>query len=150
MAKESVSERPEVSTADLMAALVQSNQMLAENLRALKDNQKPEDITFDDPRYQAELAKLPKFPRPVTQNGRQADPSGLTPEQLRKVGELKAGSYEFNKTKIEVRVGNANGIDLVYSSKTLPQRMANERDLCDHQGLGGMIDKLYAAQNPAS
>lgn len=101
-------------------------ELLHETLDKLRGAQPERVISFGDVEYQAKLREANKpFPRPVYQNQFEANPSGLSDETLQKVGELVPGTFLGGHVTIEA-VQN-NGIVFRYKTRSVEQRMANER-----------------------
>ena len=106
-------------TANLAQILQQQNEIL----EGLRRSQAPRDVNFGDSDYQAKLrAERKEFPRPVYQNGFEANPSGLSDETLTQIGELKPGKYLGGV--VEILAGSRNAIDFRYKNATADQRMA--------------------------
>jgi hypothetical protein len=99
-----------------------SQEQQAETLEALRASQPPRDVSFGDTDYQARLkAETKVFPRPVFQNGREANPAGESDATLAKIAELKPGKYIGGFVTIDETP--KGGINFVYKNATPDQRM---------------------------
>lgn len=140
-------ERDEATLADAVLALAQSvgasQQQLAEAIEALRGSQPPRDVNFGDVDYQERLrAETAVFPRPVYQNGFEANPSGLSVETLQRIGELVPGKYLGGFVTIVETP--QNGIDFRYRNMTADHRMIQQKKF---DSFTELVEKCWAERH---
>src|SRR5688572_32838722 len=119
---------------------VDPNVLIAQVLQQLAANQPKKVITEDSPEYQERLRAegyFDSFPKPVYQNGREAEPKGLSEQTRERAANLMPGKYLGGQVTVEV--ASNGGVHIKYASKTVENRMGQPwRDFPD------LIDRIWA------
>jgi hypothetical protein len=140
-------EKPDEN--DLASAIVRladkigtSQSQLADTLSQLQANAKPDQMGFDDPRYQAQMRSegfYAALPRPVYQNAFAVEPRGLSQDTIDKLMAIPSGKYLHGV--VSVTVDEKGRIFLRYPAATIEDRMNFSRVVKDFPDL---VDQLYA------
>ena len=115
-------------------------------LEQLQKNAPPNEPGFADPRYQARLREegyFDEFPVDVFQNGKKAEPRGLTAETRELVGKLKPGLWL--QGAVSVQVDQHGKVHLGYKTAGKGDRMNFYAKYPDFDTL---IAKLWAEMYP--
>jgi len=92
-------------------------------LEKLGENTKPYEPAFGDPAYQDRLraeGHFDTFPKPVFQNGREAEPRGLSQEIREHAANLRGGKYWNGLVTVEA---TEKSVHLLYKAVTIEDRM---------------------------
>lgn len=122
---------------------------MAAVLEKLGENTKPYEPGFGDPAYQARLKDegyFDLFPFPVYQNGREAEPRGLSADTRERASNLQSGTYAFKGVTVTVE-RSSRAVHIKYKSTTVEDRMRYASAWRDFPDL---IDKLWREQHPAA
>lgn len=101
------------------------NALMVQLMAKLVENQPTKVITEDSPEYQERLRAegyYDTFPKPVFQNGRDAEARGLSAEVRERAASLRPGTYIGGKVTVEQAPGG--GVHIKYKSRTVEDRMA--------------------------
>jgi hypothetical protein len=120
--------------------LAEAMKMLAENQRMMIENAPKRVITQDSPEYNDRLRAegyFDYFPKPVYQNGHEAEPKGLSEQTRERAAGLVPGKYLGGKVTVEASPNG--GVHIKYKSKTVEDRMSQPwRDFTD------LVDRVWA------
>ena len=137
--------KPADPQAQLLAQVLAQNadlmQSFAGAMQQMAANQPTKVITPDSPEYQEMLKAqgfYDSFPRPVYQNGKEADARGLSVETRERAANLKPGKYLGGKMTVDAT--NDGGIHLKYKSRTVEERMQAPANIPFPE----LIDKIWA------
>jgi hypothetical protein len=121
-----------------------SNALLANILQQLVTNQPAKVITEASPEYQERLRAegyYDTFPKPVYQNGREAEAKGLSPETRTRAATLRPGTYLGGKVTVE---GTPNGgIHIKYRSVSVEHRMSQTWKTFEE-----LVDRIWSEMHP--